>query len=55
MRQLTDKEIHACLLNILKDVDEFLSKYYGDYMKLPPVHKRRSHHIIAYLKEGKEL
>lgn len=23
MRQLTDKEIHDCLLNILKDVDEF--------------------------------
>lgn len=35
--------------------DEFLSKYYGDYMKLPPVYKRRSHHTTAYLKECKEL
>lgn len=35
--------------------DEFLSKYYGEYMKLPPVHKRRSHHTTAYLKECKEL
>lgn len=31
--------------------DEWLSSFYGDYMKLPPVEKRVSHHkFIAYMK-----
>lgn len=31
--------------------DEWLSNFYGDYMKLPPVEKRVSHHkFIAYMK-----
>lgn len=32
--------------------DEYLKAYYGDYMKLPPVEKRVSHHMfVAYYKE----
>lgn len=28
---------------IVKEYDDFLTRYYGDYMKLPPVEKRRTH------------
>jgi len=28
--------------------DEYLRQYYGDYMQLPPVEKRQSHHFKAY-------
>jgi lipopolysaccharide cholinephosphotransferase len=28
---------------------EFLSKVYGDYMKMPPVEKQKSHHIYEYI------
>ena len=31
--------------------DEYLTDYYGDYMKLPPIEKRKTHHdFIAYWK-----
>ena len=29
--------------------DEYLKKMYGDYMKLPPIHKRCSHHDYVYM------
>ena len=39
----------------VKDYDKYLSSYYGDYMKLPPVEKRNSgHDFIAYWKENGE-
>ena len=28
--------------------DNYLRQYYGDYMQLPPVEKRISHHLKAY-------
>ena len=28
--------------------DNYLRQYYGDYMQLPPVEKRISHHMKAY-------
>lgn len=28
--------------------DEYLRQYFGDYMQLPPVEKRQSHHMKAY-------
>lgn len=31
--------------------DGILTKYYGDYMKLPPVSEQKNHGIEAYLKE----
>ena len=34
-----------------KNYHEYLTTYYGDYMKLPPVEKRQSHHFYeAYWK-----
>ncbi len=30
----------------MKDYDEYLKNGFGDYMKLPPIEKRVSHHII---------
>lgn len=35
--------------------EEFLSQQYGDYMQLPPENKRRTHNIIAYLKDGYDM
>lgn len=36
---------------IMAGYDEYLSKSYGDYMQLPPVEKRISHHYFkAYWK-----
>jgi len=29
--------------------DDYLKRLYGDYMKLPPVDKRKSHHSFAYI------
>ena len=38
----------------LKYYDEYLSKLYGDYMKLPPKDKQQRHHdFCAYYKESK--
>lgn len=30
----------------IKEYDQYLSNVYGDYMKLPPIEKRRSPHVI---------
>lgn len=36
-----------------KGYDEYLTNLYGDYMKLPPINRRETHHdFIAYWKEG---
>lgn len=32
----------------IKGYDQYLSNVYGDYMKLPPVEKRRSPHVIEH-------
>lgn len=34
--------------------DDILKHRYGDYMKLPPVEERASHHIAAFLKDETE-
>lgn len=34
----------------IKDYDTYLRQIYGDYMKLPPENKRRSHGVEAYWK-----
>lgn len=36
----------SCLANY----DDMLTRIYGDYMKLPPIEKRQTHHIEAYFK-----
>lgn len=33
----------------MEKYDEYLKNIYGDYMKLPPIDKQKSHHKIAYL------
>ena len=39
-------------VNVINDYDIYLSKLYGDYMKLPPKEKQFTHHtFIAYRKE----
>ena len=37
----------------LKDYDSYLKTLYGDYMKIPPLEKRRNHQIIAWEKDRK--
>ncbi len=36
--------------NIPKDYDSYLTRLYGDYMKLPPEEKRASHHLVEEIK-----
>lgn len=39
-------------LRAIADYDEYLTKHYGDYMQLPPVEKRKSHHqFVCWWKE----
>lgn len=33
---------------IPSDSHAYLTHYYGDYMQLPPINKRASHHLVAY-------
>lgn len=35
--------------------DSYLRGLYGDYMQLPPIEKRKSHDMVAYLIEEEEL
>ena len=30
-------------------LDSYLKGLYGDYMKLPPIEKRKTHDMVAYL------
>lgn len=39
---------------IPKEYDKYLTDIYGDYMKLPPVEKRKSHHEIIEIKFPKK-
>ncbi len=36
------------IVDLPSGYDEYLRQYYGDYMQLPPVEKRQSHHLKAY-------
>ena len=39
------------MVNVVKGYDEILKKTYGDYMKIPPINKRKTHEMEVYLKE----
>ena len=41
-------EFEGRMYSCLKHYDEYLSHLYGDYMKLPPEDKRKTHEIIAW-------
>lgn len=44
-------EFEGCLFNCPKDYDKVLSTQYGNYMKLPPLEQRVTHHVFwAYWK-----
>ncbi len=49
--EYTDIVFENKLFRAIKNSDAYLSSIYGNYMELPPVEKRVSHHtFIAYLK-----
>lgn len=39
------------VFNAPSNYDEYLSNLYGDYMQLPPVEKRVTHDMVAYIEE----
>ena len=38
-----------------ENYDAYLSRIYGDYMKLPPAEKQVSHHFVAYYNLNERL
>ncbi len=44
MDETIDMEFEGHTLKAMKGYDEYLTAFYGDYMQLPPVEKRKSHH-----------
>lgn len=47
----TKLEFEGRKFNAIADSDCYLSQFYGDYMKLPPIEKRKTHHTFkAYYK-----
>ena len=47
----TELDFEGCRFKAFTDWKKFLVQQYGDYMQLPPVNKRKNHHIIAYMKD----
>jgi lipopolysaccharide cholinephosphotransferase len=47
-----DVQFEECRLCAMEGYDDYLRLFYGDYMQLPPVDKRRQHYrTISYWKE----
>lgn len=42
-------------VNLFSGYDKYLKQLYGDYMQLPPVEKRQSHHFKAYFDLAKRI
>lgn len=49
--ELIDVEFEGHIFKGIKHYDEYLTQFYGDYMKLPPENQRITHGIDAYLKD----
>ena len=47
---LVPLEFEGEFFPVMSNYDEYLSGIYGDYMQLPPVAKRQSHHVKAWRK-----
>lgn len=43
-KKYIDVNFEELRLNAIAAYDEYLTKHYGDYMQLPPVEKRKTHH-----------
>lgn len=43
--ELQNIEFEGKMFSCIADTDQYLSKVYGNYMELPPVEKRISHHL----------
>lgn len=43
-KEYTSLEFEGKMYMCIKDYDAYLTQHYGDYMQLPPVEKRRTHH-----------
>lgn len=51
-KQYIDIEFEGVTVKAFKNYSQYLSSLYGDYMSLPPLDKRVSHHLFkAYYKE----
>lgn len=49
--EITDYPFENITVKGFKNYDEYLSKKYGDYMKMPPIEEQKSLHTFkAYLK-----
>ena len=49
--EVIDANFEGCTVKIMKGYDDYLTTVYGDYMHLPPMEKRISHHVFeAYWK-----
>ncbi len=46
--EIGDYQFEDCVFKSVKDYDTFLSRCYGDYMKLPPKEKQVTHDMEAY-------
>lgn len=47
-----DMDFEGHRLKAIRNYDEYLTKHYGDYMKLPPEEKQKTHHTYkAYRKQ----
>lgn len=49
--EYTTLEFAGCQFQAISGWEIFLVQQYGDYMQLPPVNKRRTHHMTAYFKD----
>lgn len=48
-QETTTVEFEGLQVSAPKDYHAFLTHYYGDYMKLPPVEKQKSHHFTEII------
>ena len=49
---ISEIKFNDCLFKTMGDYKDYLNCIYGDYMKLPPVEKRVTHHDFIWKKKG---
>ena len=53
--KFTEYEFEGILVRLPAEPHHYLTRLYGNYMELPPVEKRTSHHVFAYINLEKRL